>query len=324
MPNPIKNTYMSRRTLLAHAGLGAAGLCALGAAGATIAAAEEKTGPLKFPFGFSLNTATIRGQNLPLTDEVEIAAKAGYNAIEPWVEEIQRYKSGGGKLAGLKKRIADLGLIVPSAIGFADWINDDPARRAAGLEQWKRDAELVAGIGGIRMAAPPSGAYNVSIDLRRVAERYRKLLEISGPLGIVPELEMWGGSKTLSRMSDIAFVLVEAAHKDACGLLDVFHVFKGGSDFAGVRVFNGSALHVLHMNDYPAGLSREKATDAERVYPGDGCAPIVTLLRDLKTIGYTGMLSLELFNRDYWKQDALSVARTGREKMQALVELAIV
>jgi hypothetical protein len=31
------------------------------------------------------------------------------------------------------------------------------------------------------------------------------------------------------------------------------------------------------------------------------------------------MLSLELFNRDYWKQDAFVVARTGLVKMQAAV-----
>ena len=32
------------------------------------------------------------------------------------------------------------------------------------------------------------------------------------------------------------------------------------------------------------------------------------------------MLSLELFNRQYWSQDPLTVARTGFEKMKALVE----
>jgi sugar phosphate isomerase/epimerase len=270
-----------------------------------------------------LNTATIRGQKLSLVEEVEIAAKAGYQAIEPWVEEIQRYVSRGGKAAELKQRISDLGLIVPSAIGFADWISDDDVRRAAGLEQWKRDAELVASIGGIRMAAPPAGAYNIAIELQRVAQRYRKLLEISGSLGIVPELEMWGGAKTLSRMSQIAYVLVEAAHPEACGLLDVFHIFKGGSGFAGVRMFNRSTLHVVHVNDYPAGLNRERANDSERIYPGDGSAPILTLLRDLKSIGYRGLLSLELFNQNYWHQDPLVVARTGREKIQALVQRAV-
>ena len=266
--------------------------------------------------------ATIRGQKLSLPEEVEIAAKAGYQAVEPWVDEIAHYVSTGGKPADLKKRIADHGMVVPSAIGFADWINDDEGRRAAGLEQWKRDAELVASIGGVRMAAPPKGAYNVELDLRRVADRYRKLLELSVPLGIVPELEMWGGSKTLSRMSQIAYVLVETGHPQACGLLDVFHIFKGGSDFGGIRVFNGDALHVLHMNDYPAGLSRDKATDAERVYPGNGCAPLVGLVRDLIRIRYRGYLSLELFNRDYWKQDALAVAREGCIKMRRLLKSA--
>ena len=274
----MSTPHISRRAMIAQSGIAAATVLA---AGPVCTAAEPRPAGRLGRFKFSLNTATIRGQNLSLVEEVQIAAKAGYDAIEPWVENIYRYKSGGGKAADLKKRISDLGLIVPSAIGFADWIDDDDSRRAAGLEQWKRDAEIVASIGGFRMAAPPSGAYNVSLDLRRVAERYRRLLDLSGPLGIVPELEMWGGAKTLSRMSQVAYVLVEAAHPEACGLLDIFHIFKGGSDFAGVRVFNGAALHVLHVNDYPPGLTREKANDSDRVYPGDGAAPIVTLLRRL-------------------------------------------
>ena len=315
----MSTPHISRRAMIAQSGIAAATVLA---AGPVCTAAEPRPAGRLGRFKFSLNTATIRGQNLSLVEEVQIAAKAGYDAIEPWVENIYRYKSGGGKAADLKKRISDLGLIVPSAIGFADWIDDDDSRRAAGLEQWKRDAEIVASIGGFRMAAPPSGAYNVSLDLRRVAERYRRLLDLSGPLGIVPELEMWGGARRF-RMSQVAYVLVEAAHPEACGLLDIFHIFKGGSDFAGVRVFNGAALHVLHVNDYPPGLTREKANDSDRVYPGDGAAPIVTLLRDLQSIGYSGMLSLELFNRNYWNQDALTVARTGREKIQALVRRAV-
>ena len=319
MSNPSTTGRISRRAMIAQSGLAAT---AVGALGHVSALAAPKPAERTSGFKFSLNTATIRGQRLPLAEQVEIAAKAGYHAIEPWLDDLHRDVTSNAKAAELKKRISDLGLVVPSAIGFADWISNDDARRAAGLEQWKRDAELVASIGGIRMAAPPKGAYDVALDLGVVAQRYRKLLDISCPLGIVPELEMWGGAKTLSRMSQIAYVLVEVGHPDACGLLDVFHVFKGGSDFAGLRVFNGAALHVLHINDYPAGLTREKADDSYRVYPGEGAAPIVTLLRDLQFIGYNGMLSLELFNRGYWKQDALTVARTGREKMQALVQRA--
>ena len=43
------------------------------------------------------------------------------------------------------------------------------------------------------------------------------------------------------------------------------------------------------------------------------------MLRDLRRIGFRGVLSLELFNREYWKQDAFQVAQTGLEKMCAVV-----
>ena len=187
----------------------------------------------------------------------------------------------------------------------------------------KRDMDLVAQIGGKRIAAPPVGATNQPMDLLKVAERYRKVLELGRQAGIVPQLELWGRSKTLSRLGEVAFVLVEAAHPDACTVLDVFHIYRGGSDFAGLRMFNGSALHVFHMNDYPANPPREKATDADRVYPGDGVAPMTQILRDLHEIGFRGFLSLELFNKKYYQQDPLVVARTGLEKMKAAVQKAV-
>ena len=75
---------------------------------------------------------------------------------------------------------------------------------------------------------------------------------------------------------------------------------------------------VVDSSPLPADPPREKITDAHRIYPGDGVAPIKEILRELRKLGFHGVLSLELFNRDYWKQDALAVARTGLEKMRAL------
>ena len=109
------------------------------------------------PFGYCLNTATIRGHSLGIVAEVELAAKAGYEAIEPWIESIAAYRQGGGSLRDLRKRIADLGLKVPGAIGFAQWLADQKARRRRALEQAKREMGLVRQIGGTGMAAPPAG-----------------------------------------------------------------------------------------------------------------------------------------------------------------------
>jgi len=274
------------------------------------------------PFRYCFNTATIMGQNLPLDKEAQVAARAGYQGFEPWVRKIDEYAKRGGSLADVRKRIADLGLSVEDAIGFADWINDNDAKRAQGLEQMKRDMDLVAQIGGKRIAAPPVGAYQSALDLQKAAERYRTLLELGRRMGIVPQLELWGGSKTLHRLGEVAYVITEAAHTDACPLLDIFHIYRGGSDFRGLRMFRGAAMHILHVNDYPADPPREKITDAKRIYPGDGVAPIVQIVGDLEAIGFRGMLSLELFNPDLWKQDPLVVARTGLEKIKTLVAKA--
>ena len=65
-------TALSRRDMLAGAAL-------VGLAGAAGAAQKQ---PARDPFIYSLNTSTIRGQKLPITAEVDIAAKAGYPSVQ--------------------------------------------------------------------------------------------------------------------------------------------------------------------------------------------------------------------------------------------------
>jgi sugar phosphate isomerase/epimerase len=307
-------TGLTRRQWLAGAG---AGLSAAATAEAAEPAADKKA------FRYMLNTATIMGQKLPVAEEVEIAAKAGYQAIEPWVRELQAHVNAGHSLKDLAKRVTDRGLRVESAIGFAEWLVDDDARRKKGLEQAARDMELVRQVGGTRLAAPPAGATMAGIDPLKAAERYRALLEVGAKVGVVPQVEVWGFSKVLSRLGETAMVAIESGHPRACVLADVYHLHKGGSGFTGVQLLSPAALQVFHMNDYPADPPRDKITDAARVYPGDGVAPLTGLLRDLHRLGFRGLLSLELFNRDYWKQDALLVARTGLAKMKAVVAKAL-
>ncbi len=276
------------------------------------------------PFRLCLNTGTIRGQKLGIVKEVEIAAQAGFQGIEPWVGTIEDYSKSGGSMPDLKKRIADLGLTLESAIGFPEWIVDDDAKRAKGLERAKYEMDLLAQLGGKRLAAPPAGATNTpGLDLLKAAERYRALLELGDTMGIVPQLEVWGFSKNLTRLSTCALVAIEAGHPKACVLADVFHLYKGGSDFAGLKLLSGAAVQVFHLNDYPAEPPRDQINDGYRVFPGDGTAPLSQILRDLRSTGEGKVLSLELFNKKYWQQDALEVAKAGLEKMKAAVKQAL-
>ena len=284
---------------------------------------SEKTFPAQL--SYCLNTGTIRGQQLDLREQIDVAASAGYDGIEPWIDDIQKYKDAGGSLADIAKRCADYGLKVASAIGFAQWIVDNTAQRTHGLETARRDMELVRQIGGLHIAAPPAGATNTDskIDLLAAAERYAELLRVGEQIGVIPQVEVWGFSHNLSRLGEAVFVAVEAGHPNACVLPDVYHIYKGGSDHAGVNLLGRQAIHCFHVNDYPAHPLRQNITDAHRVYPGDGVAPLKQILSGLLANHSKCMLSLELFNREYWQQDATMVARNGLQKMKDAVAMVV-
>ena len=73
---------LSRREMMA-----CAGACLARQRCWTLAASRAEPVPTtpKEPFTYSLNMGTMIGFKLPLVEEFEIAAKAGYRSIEPWL-----------------------------------------------------------------------------------------------------------------------------------------------------------------------------------------------------------------------------------------------
>ena len=96
-----------------------------------------------------------------------------------------------------------------------------------------------------------------------------------------------------------------------------------GTPFTALRQINGASLHVMHLNDYPQAADPSTLNDSNRIYPGDGVAPLRQILRDLRDNGFRGYLSLELFNRDYWARSADENLKTAMEKIRATVRSAM-
>lgn len=307
---------LTRRQILLAGGATAASLCAAIPQNAVFAEDEPK--PQK-PLRMLLNMGSLIGYDLDVEAEIDVAAKAGYDGVELWMMRIQRFVEKGGKLADLKKRLDDAGLTCDSAIGFPAWLVDDDARRAEGVKQITREMEMLAELGCKNIAAPAAGVNAPLRNLEEAGERYRTILEIGQKTGVRPLLEIWGSSPAMSKVSTAAAVALAAGHDDAALLLDAFHMYKGGNRFECLRLLNGGQMPIFHLNDYPADPPRERITDGDRVYPGDGICPLKQILATLRETGFTGGLSLELFNRSYWNaHDPLTVAKTGLEKMRNL------
>lgn len=313
---------ISRREMLTGVSL-AAGSLMLPAAKAISPYAAFQAAP-SGPFSYCLNTSTIRGQKVGFMEELKIASKAGYDGIEIWIDSLKAYLDQGGTAKEIRTLLSDLNLRIENAIGFAPWIVDDAGARGKGMEQAKQEMDLLAQVGCRRMAAPPAGATEVAgLDLMRAAERYHALLKLGEQTGVMPQLEVWGFSKNLYQLAQVMFVAVASDHPQARILPDVYHLYKGGSDFHGLQLVSGKAIEVFHMNDYPTNPERADIDDSYRIYPGEGVAPLKQILKTLVQAGEPKVLSLELFNRSYWQQDALKVAKTGLNAMKAAVQQAL-
>ena len=266
-------------------------------------------------FRFCLNTSTIRGQNPGLLKYIDIASESGYDGIELWVQDVKQYLESGNSAPSLKKYIADSGLKVENAIGFAPWLIGQ-----SGFEQMKTEMEMLASIGCTRIAAPASGVpSDQPFDLTDAGKKYKQLLELGRQTGVMPILEFWGASKTLFNIGQALMIGAVANDPDVGILADVYHMFRGNSGYDSLKMLSGNVIELFHMNDYVASIPREQQKDSDRVYPGDGAAPMKQILTDLKNMGGVKVLSLELFNETYWKQDPLLVAKTGLGKMKMLV-----
>jgi sugar phosphate isomerase/epimerase len=253
--------------------------------------------------------------------ELETASKAGFRSVEIWMDSFNTYVEKGGTIADLNNRIKDLGLKIENCIGFAQWIVDDEATRQKGVEQLKKEMDMLASIGCFRTAAPPMGATkDPGLDLKRAAERYNTILELSKQTGVVPQLELWGFSQNLNRLSDVLYVATESGHPSARLLLDVYHIYKGGSSVDSLHLVGKAGLEIFHINDYPASIPAENITDADRIYPGDGVAPLRKILEQVRRPDKPVVLSFEVFNKTYYSQDALLVAKTALAKMKAVTQ----
>ena len=304
---------LSRRNLLL-----AGGAAALASVAGPISAKEK---PPRTPFRPCLNFATLIGFNLSFEEEIDVAAKAGYRSIEPWPRKIELFLEQGGKLSDARKRIDDHGLTVENLCTFYPWMVDDEDKRAAGIEQMKTNMGWAKQLGTTRIAATSVGATDHRLDdFRVLGDRYRTILEIGDTFGVWPLLEIWGRVKTLNSLSDVMAVATWSGHPKAELLLDVFHLYRGGSPFEGLALVNGRKIHTFHVHDYPADPPREKLEDRHRVYCGDGVAPLTMIFQTLRNNGFEGCLSFEVFNQTYWETgDPLLVAKTSLEKLNAVI-----
>ena len=308
---------ISRRQMLIGSGAAILGASSLkGFATTAKKTAASSVQPNGKPYRLALNTATISYYKLPIEEQIDLCAKAGYDGIELWMKDIEAYTEKGGKLSDLRKRLEDNNLVYENTIGFAEWMVSEK-----GMEQMKREMEITAQLGARCIAATAFGMKKINRNqLDKYAEKYARVLGFGKQTGVRPLVETWGAG-ALNQLSDAVHIAIGSKDPQAGLLLDFYHLYRGGNSYNSLQMIHGSTLPLFHFNDFPSNPPREQLKDADRVYPGDGICPFDKVLPMLKANGFNGAFSLEIFNETYWQNpDPMVVLTDGHAKCKAVLE----
>lgn len=251
-----------------------------------------------------------------LEDKITAASAAGFSGIEIFEPDLIASPWSPAELAA---RCADLGLSIDLYQPFRDLDSTDPDRFRRNLRRAERKFDVMAQLGVDTVLVCSSVTDDAVEDTDLLAEQLAAAAgraEARG-LRIAYEALAWGRYvSTWERSWDA----VRRADVPGLGLcLDSFHVLSRGGDPAGLAAIPGEKLFFLQLADAPAlRMDVLQWSRHHRLFPGQGAFDLPAFLAAVLAAGYTGPLSLEVFNDVYRQSDP---ARTAVDAMRSLLWL---
>lgn len=259
-----------------------------------------------------LNGATTLKADL--ATDIAVAGKAGFAFVEIWAAKLLGYLDRGG-LRALRRDLRRAGLTAATLNSVERITFNDPSGHVRVLEDFQRLCRVAEAIGCETVLVVPSprpkGATDAAIE-RESVRVLRELSRLARPHGVRLAYEFLGFADcTVNTLAQCAAIVEKVARPNVGLVLDTFHFFAGGSSLASIRDVDPRRIFMVHINDVEQA-PRRRMHDALRLYPGKGIIPLEAILRELKSIGYAGKVSVEIFRPQYWARAPLRVAREAR------------
>ena len=253
-----------------------------------------------------------------LEDKLEAAAAAGFDGVEIFEPD---FVAAPFPAAEIRQRCADLGLTIDLYQPFRDFDSADPQRLQANLRRAERKFDVMAGMGTDLVLVCSSVAPDALDDDARIAEQLNTLAERAAARGMRVSYEAlaWGRHVNTYERS---WEIVRRADHPALGLcVDSFHILSRGSDPAAIREIPGEKLFFLQLADAPhLNMDVLQWSRHHRLFPGQGTFDLPAFLGHVLVAGYTGPLSLEVFNDVFRQADPRRAAVDALRSLRFLDE----
>ena len=263
----------------------------------------------------ALATVCISGT---LEDKLAAAAAAGFDGVEIFEPDLV---ASSFSPADVRARCADLGLSIDLYQPFRDLDSVDPAKLEAALRRADHKFDVMEELGTDQVLVCSSVAPDALDDDDRIAEQLRRLAARAGERGLRVSYEALAWGRYVNTY-ERAWEIVRRADHPALGLcIDSFHILSRGSDPAGIRDIPGDKLFFLQLADAPyLDMDVLQWSRHHRLFPGQGTFDLPAFLGHVLSAGYTGALSLEVFNDVFRQSDPRRTAVDAHRSLLALQE----
>ncbi|RAX45081.1 sugar phosphate isomerase/epimerase and 4-hydroxyphenylpyruvate domain-containing protein [Arthrobacter sp. AQ5-06] len=251
-----------------------------------------------------------------LKEKMQACAIAGFDGIEIFEQDLV---TSPLTPEDVRKMAADLGLTLDLYQPFRDFDSVSEDLLTANLRRAEAKFKLMARLGmdTILVCSNVATASIDSDDLR--VEQLGNLAALAGDHGVKVAYEALAWGKYVNDYEH-AHKLVEAVdHPNLGTCLDSFHILSRSWDTAPIEAFNPEKIFFVQVADAPE-LSMDVLSWSRhyRVFPGEGQFELAKFMGHVVRAGYSGPVSLEIFNDVFRQSD---VERTAVDAMRSLIWL---
>jgi 4-hydroxyphenylpyruvate dioxygenase len=251
-----------------------------------------------------------------LKEKMQACAIAGFDGIEIFEQDLVTSTLGP---EDVRKMAADLGLGLDLYQPFRDFDGVTPDLLKANLRRAEAKFGLMSRLGMDTILVCSNVATATIDDDGLRASQLAQLAELAGDHGIKVAYEALAWGKYVNDYEH-AYRLVEMVdHPNLGTCLDSFHILSRDWDTAPIEDINADKIFFVQVADAPK-LTMDVLSWSRhyRVFPGEGQFELAKFMGHVVRAGYTGPVSLEVFNDVFRQSD---VDRTAVDAMRSLIWL---
>lgn len=248
-------------------------------------------------------------------------AKAGIRRVEITPNLLDQFLATES-LAAARAVCSDNGLTVVSGAGGVNGLLESATDRTAVMDAFKKRCGQWAELGiPVIYLTTQSTLKPTEADYKAAPGFVREAAAIARQHNLTLAFEAVRNSTFIATITTMLSILREANEPNAGLLFDCYHFWSGLGKMEDLDTVKPGEIKHAHFQDIP-GMPRELLDSTTRVIPGDGVAPLTTILQKLSAKGYAGPLSVELFLPVFTTADPATVAAEIKTKAEAVMRKA--